>query len=131
MKSRSETCILIVDDDKEVLNTLQRILQKRDYQVFTCDKPTQALEMLQSQPMDLILSDLKMPEMNGIQFLYQVKQDHPAIPVILVTGFGSIDSAVKTIQWGGFDYLQKPFEAKKIYEVIERALASSKPSVQP
>ena len=126
-KPRRETLVLIVDDDKDVLNTLRRILERREYQVATCDGPLAALERLESYAADLVLSDLKMPEMNGLQFLYQVKRKRPSVPVILITGFGSVDSAVAAIQGGGFDYLQKPFEAKKIYEVVERALNADKP----
>ena len=115
---------LVVDDDAEVLKTLVKILKKKGHDVFPFESSITALEYLKQEKMDLILTDLKMPEMDGIQFLSRAKTLRPDAPVILITGFATIDTAVSAIKWGAFDYLRKPFEIKKIYEVVDRALSS-------
>ena len=119
---------LIIDDDAEVLRTLKKIVTKKGHLVWAFESALSALDYLKKEPVDLILSDLKMAEMDGIQFISQAKVLCPQAPMILVTGFASIETAVSAIQMGAFDYLRKPFEIKKIYEVIDRALASKKRS---
>ena len=123
-KNRVKT--LAVDDDAEVLRTIKRILEKKGHEVFAYDSAGAALEHLKKETVDLILTDLKMPEMDGIQFLSRAKALRPYVPVILITGFATIETAVSAIKWGAFDYVRKPFEVKKIYEVIEGALGSKK-----
>ncbi|OGR86481.1 MAG: hypothetical protein A3A86_06790 [Elusimicrobia bacterium RIFCSPLOWO2_01_FULL_60_11] len=114
--------IVVADDDAEVLKTLAKILKRRGYEVFPFDSPHKALDFLRQEKVDLILSDLKMPDMDGIQFLDKAKKIHPKTPFILITGYATVDTAVSAIKWGAFDYLRKPFEVKKIYEVIDKAL---------
>ena len=111
-----------MDDDAEVLRTLVKVISRRGYEVFPFDSPLKALMFLKRESADLILSDLKMPEMDGTQFLYDSKKLHPDVPFILITGYATIETAVTAIQNGAFDYLRKPFEVKKIYEVLDRAL---------
>ncbi len=113
--------ILIVDDEPDSLKVLKDIIEKKGYTTLAFQSPVQALNKIKTEEVDLILTDLKMPEMDGIQFLYQVKANHPLIPIIVLTGYASIDSAVKAVQWGAFDYLRKPCEVTRIYDVLERA----------
>ena len=115
---------LVVDDDAQVLRTLRRIIERKGHEVFSFESALAALDHLKREKVDLILTDLKMPEMDGIQFLSQAKALCPQAAVILITGFATIETAVSAIKWGAFDYLRKPFEIKKIYEVMDRALAS-------
>ena len=117
--------ILVVDDEPTVSSTIRRILEKRGYSVTTFENPLAALDWIKTDPCDLILTDLKMPQMDGIQFLTQIKRLQPAVPVILITAYSTIDTAVMAIKYGGFDYLQKPFDVQKIYEVVQRALDST------
>lgn len=118
--------ILIVDDEPEILRTMKRILERKDYVVVTFENPVPALEYLKTERVHLILSDLKMPVMDGMQFLAQVKKSYPSIPVVLITGHATISTAVAAIQLGAADYLKKPFEIKKIYEVVQRNLGLPK-----
>ncbi len=122
MFDSKKTRVVVVDDDAEVLRTLKKILLRRRYEIFAFDSPIAALEHLRKEKADLILSDMKMPQMDGLQFLIQAKTLQPTTPFILITGYATIDTAVSAIQWGAFDYLRKPFEVKKIYEVIDLAL---------
>lgn len=115
---------VVVDDDAEVLKTFKKILERKGHRVYAFESARAALEHLGKETADLILTDLKMPEMDGIQFLTQAKILRPHVPVIMTTGFAAIDTAVSAIKLGAFDYLKKPFELKKIYDVIDRALAA-------
>ncbi len=116
--------ILAVDDDAQVLGTLKKILEKKSYEVLGYTNPVDALARLKTGWVDLILTDLKMPEMDGLQFLEKAKRISPATPIILITAFATIETAVSAIRWGAYDYLTKPFEIKKICEVVKRCLKS-------
>ena len=116
--------VLVVDDDFYALGVLKEVLEKKGCRILDFTNPHAALEELKKEKVDLVLSDLKMPEMDGIHFMNQVKKMYPLVPVILITGFASIDTAVSAMKWGAFDYLKKPYEIPKIYEVIGRALQS-------
>ena len=123
-KFKKEIKVLIVDDDFYSLGVLKEVLRNKGCKVLDFANPSSALEELKKEKVDLVLSDLKMPEMDGIHFMNLVKKMHPSVPVIMITGFASIDTAVSAIKWGAFDYLKKPYEIPKIYDVIERALQS-------
>lgn len=118
--------ILVVDDEPEILRTLKRILARKGYDVVTFEDPFKALDHLKTDRVHLILTDLKMPEMDGVQLLLRIKQHYPAIPVVLITAYATISTAVTAMQQGAFDYLRKPFDIKRIYEVVESALDSLK-----
>jgi len=126
MFKNNQAQILVVDDDTEVLKTLGKILSKRGYQGFPFESPLKALEFLKVKKVDLIIADLKMPEIDGIQFLDRVKRIHSETPVILITGFATVDTAVLAMEKGAFDYISKPFELKKFYDVITHALRMMK-----
>lgn len=119
---------MIVDDHTEVLSTIDRMLRKKGYQTETFDNPVSALERLKSAAFDLVITDLKMPQMDGLQLLYRVKQSNPGLPVVMITAYSSISTAVEAIKNGGFDYIRKPFDMQHLYGVVERALASRSPS---
>ncbi len=125
LNSMSEIKIVIVDDEPEILKTLKRILEKKDYVVSIYENPVEALNFLKSNPVDLVITDLKMPEMDGILFLMSVKEFYPSVPIILITGYATIATAVTAIQKGAYDYIRKPFDVQKIYGVVEQALASA------
>lgn len=123
--ANQEIKIVVVDDEPEILRTLKRILSRKGYEVVTFDSPLNALDYLKTERVNLILTDLKMPGMDGVQLLLRVKQSHPSLPVILLTAYATIETAVTAMQQGAFDYLRKPFDIKKIYEIVERAIESS------
>ncbi|MBI2916259.1 MAG: response regulator [Elusimicrobia bacterium] len=101
---------------------MKRILLQREYDVTTYENPRKALEEYSQNQTDLILTDLKMPEMNGIDLLIQVKKKSPSLPVIIMTAFATIDTAVLATKWGAFNYIKKPFEISRIYDLIDQAL---------
>ncbi len=113
---------MVVDDHPEVLKTLKKILERRGYTVLDFSNPARALEEFKINRPDVILSDLIMPQMNGIEFLTRIKQMSPALPFILMTAFATTDTAAEATKHGAFDYLRKPFELSKIYDTLDKAV---------
>jgi DNA-binding NtrC family response regulator len=113
--------ILIVDDEEIVIRSCQRILADGDFQVDAASNGLEALEKIQEDDYDVIILDIKMPKMNGIEVLQRVKEAHPDIDVIMITGLNHIDTAVKAMKLGAFDYLSKPFDPEELEIVVARA----------
>ncbi len=113
--------ILIVDDEEIVIRSCQRILAGGDFQVDAAYNGLEALEKIQQNGYDMLILDIKMPKMNGIEVLQRVKEAHPDIDVIMITGLNQIDTAVKAMKLGAFDYLPKPFDPEELEIVVARA----------
>ena len=114
--------ILVIDDEKHQRDILQMILDSEGYETVTAGNGRQALQAVQAQTFDLALTDLKMPDMNGIDVLRDLIKVQPGLCVILMTAHGSIDSAVEAMRHGAFDYLTKPLEREQLLLVLGRAL---------
>jgi PAS domain S-box-containing protein len=114
--------ILIVDDEIRMCESIKILLGGRNYRIQTYSSATDAMSWLESNPCDLILLDLMMPEMNGYQFLDHVKKSHPDVTVIMMTGHASIESAVEALKRGAHDYFGKPFEHDELIKRVENAL---------
>lgn len=120
--------IVVIDDDHEMRSLLKDYLQRHGYVVADLPLASAAFERLRRDPLydsehiDLIISDIKMPEMTGLEFVEKVHQTHPKVPVILITAFGSLETAVEAIRKGAFDYITKPFKLTEIEITIKRAL---------
>ncbi|MEW6733951.1 MAG: sigma-54 dependent transcriptional regulator [Acidobacteriota bacterium] len=114
--------ILIVDDEKRQREILELILSEENYPVSTASSAEQALRMVKQERFDLVLTDLKMGGMDGLQLLNQLVHFDSSIIVILMTAHGSIDSVKEAIKLGAFDYLEKPLEKDKLIEIIRNAL---------
>jgi DNA-binding NtrC family response regulator len=114
--------ILVIDDEKHQRDILQMILDSEGYETVTAGNGRQALQAVQAQAFDLALTDLKMPDMNGIEVLRDLIKVQPSLCVILMTAHGSIDSAVEAMRHGAFDYLTKPLEREQLLLVLGRAL---------
>jgi len=113
--------ILVVDDERGPRESLMMIL-KPYYNVYTAERGAQAIELVNQIPVDLITVDLKMPGLPGIKVLEQIKQQDPDIEAIVITGYGSLDTAVQGIRLGAFDYIDKPFDVNHILTLVKRAL---------
>lgn len=100
--------VLAVDDDRSLLASLRRILKLEPIRLLTTDKPEESFALLQNHNIDLLLLDLRMPNLDGIEVLKRVKKKFPQIPVIMLTGNGTIEDAVKAVKLGADDFLQKP-----------------------
>ncbi|MEN3002159.1 MAG: HD domain-containing phosphohydrolase [Armatimonadota bacterium] len=114
--------VLIVDDDHLVRDTLRFVLEDAGYEVWATAHGADALAVLESQPIDIVLSDIFMPGMNGFDLLKQIRQRRPDVPVILVTGFGNIEMARQALKEGATDFITKPYNVHEIPILIERNL---------
>ena len=126
MPDKTETnrsVILIVDDDRNTREGLQRALQRR-YTVRLAEDATRALEQLADNEVDILLSDLRMPGMDGLALLRRVHAQHPSTICILLTAYGSVETAVEAMKQGAYDFLTKPVNLDHLEMLIERALRS-------
>ena len=114
--------ILLVDDEKWIRDSSQRLLRESGYDVITAENGQRALDFLSKNPVDLILLDLKMPVMGGEEFLHAMPPQHADVPVIVITGHGSLDIAVNCMKKGVYDFITKPFDIPQLLHSIERAL---------
>ncbi|MEK7406173.1 MAG: sigma-54 dependent transcriptional regulator [Acidobacteriota bacterium] len=114
--------ILVVDDDESLRRVVQVQLQQARYEVTTAADGQQALALLERSPQDLVISDLKMPGLCGIDLLKRIKADCPETIVIMMTAFGTVESAVEAMKLGAYDYLTKPVNADALRMVVGRAL---------
>ncbi|MDR8393023.1 sigma-54 dependent transcriptional regulator [Aliifodinibius sp. S!AR15-10] len=112
--------VLVVDDDELLLDFLQENLSMNDYDVAAFDSPVQATSHMEENPVDLVVTDVKMNEMTGDDVLSHVQKNHPGTGVIMMTGFGNVAHAVRALQKGAFDYITKPFKAKEILFRVDR-----------
>ena len=113
--------LLIVDDEVRFLDAIARRLEMRGFDVTKASSGAAALAVAQTQKFDVALLDLKMPGMNGREILEVLKGEHKFLEVIILTGHGSLDSAVECTKLGAYGYLPKPYEFDKLIEVLRRA----------
>ena len=114
-------CLLIVDDERGPTESL-RMIFKPEYEVFTAPGGKEALEILHRSPIDVVTLDLGMPGMPGIEVMEQIKRFDPDIEVIVVTGYASLDSAIRGLRYRAFDYVTKPFDRHELMARIRTKL---------
>ena len=114
--------VLVVDDEAVIRDALKRILDEDRFNVETCSSGYGAIEILQANEFDLIVTDLKMPGMSGLEVLKAVKALQPDVPVIMITGYASVATAVEAMKCGAFDYLSKPFAPDQFLEKVDQAV---------
>ena len=115
--------ILIVEDEEDMGLLLRRIItEETRYEVVTETRPLEALENYKARPFDLVLTDLKMPKMDGIRLLEEIRKQDPDAAVIILTAYATIETAVEAIRKGAFDYLTKPFRRERILLTIDKAM---------
>ena len=115
--------ILIVDDEKDMLVLLKRIItEATDHMVTTESDPFKALDIFSNEIFDMVITDLKMPKLNGIQLLKEVKKKNPKVSVLVLTAYATIETAVEAIQSGAFDYISKPFHRERILLTIDKVM---------
>jgi len=114
--------ILVVDDDYQMRAALSEALIKAGYEVASAEDGRAAMESVKKSVCDLVITDVKMPYINGIDLLGRIKKEQCSLPVIVVTAYGTVEHAVNAMKEGAFDYIQKPFDTETLYGVVERAL---------
>jgi len=114
--------LLVIDDEKPQREMLSGILERAGFEVVTAANGKEALERLEAGPFDLLLTDQRMPEMNGLELLETTRRIHPRLPVILMTAYGTVSTAVEAMKRGAADYLTKPFDRDELLLVVDKAI---------
>lgn len=121
-----EANILIIDDDEAIRDSCSQVLKKEGYTVKAAKDGKEGLELFKKEFFHVVLLDLKLPGLDGMEILTKIKEEAPATPVIIITGYASIESAVEAMKKGAFDYLSKPFSAEALRVITKKALGSRK-----
>src|SRR5882724_9885702 len=124
----SET-ILVVDDEENIRHTLRGVLADEGFEVLEAPDGRRALELLQHAAPRLAIVDVWMPEMDGIELVERMRNQAPGVPIIVISGHGTIETAVRVIRLGAFDFLEKPFPLDALLQVVSRALGEGSVSV--
>ena len=118
--------ILFVDDDRDILAMVEQYLTIKGYDVTTVDNGVEAIGIVKDKQIDIVFTDYKMPEFNGLELLVAIKKYRPQTEVIIVTGYGSMESAIQAMKFGSYDYLQKPFKLDHLRLIIDRIVEEKK-----
>jgi CheY-like chemotaxis protein len=118
--------ILVLDDEQIVLESVSRILEEENYEVKTARKGEEALEILKQGGFDIVMTDLKMPGMDGLQAMESLAEIDPDLSIIMFTAYSTVDSAVKAMKLGAVDYIRKPFTPDQLTELVNKAMADRK-----
>jgi DNA-binding NtrC family response regulator len=113
--------LLLVDDEEQFLSTTKILLERRGINTLACTNGIDALELLKKTPIDVIVLDIKMPGINGLEVLSKIKQEHPGVEVVLLSGHASQETADKGLELGAFDFLSKPSRISEIMTKVEEA----------
>lgn len=116
--------VLLVDDESEFVSTLAERLFLRKIDAKTANDGESAIRMIMEDKPDLVVLDIKMPGMSGIEVLKEIKKTEPLLPIILLTGHGSTKEGMEGMKYGAFDYLMKPVDIKELIEKIQEAIES-------
>ena len=119
-----EARILVVDDEKNVLLSMQAILREDGYRVDIAANGAEAIKAIRSHHYDLVLTDLKMPAIDGFGVLSEVQKSSPSTVTIMMTGYGSVGSAIEAVHLGAYEYLLKPIEVPELKQAVKEAGAA-------
>ncbi len=117
--------LLVIDDEQIVLDSVKRILSKESYNLTLTTKSREGLKLALSEDFDLILTDIKMPEIGGMRVLRDIKREKPETPVVILTGYATVQSAVGAMKLGASDYLEKPFLPDVLLRTIEKVISKN------
>lgn len=114
--------ILIVDDELLIRDLLYDFFTNQGWEITTAENGVKALEILEHRSVDLLLTDLKMPGLDGMELTNRVKEEYPSLPVVIMTGFPSIDTAIQALRHKVEDYIIKPFNINQLFKTVERSI---------
>lgn len=123
--------ILIIDDDVDICTLLKRFLERKDYEVLTAFKGQEGIDSALKNDLDLVLTDFRLPDKEGLAIIKEIKAKKPNLPIIVITGYSDVNQAVKSIRLGAYEYVTKPIYPEEILLKIEEALNSKKESIKP
>ncbi|MFZ9594944.1 MAG: sigma-54-dependent transcriptional regulator [Bdellovibrionia bacterium] len=116
--------VLVVDDEKNITFVIQAMLEKAGFEPLVFNDGKQALEALDSEEVDLVITDLYMPGLGGMEVLQFCQKHHPVLPVVVITAFGTVEAAVSSLKAGAFDFITKPFDQNELLTVVKKAVAT-------
>ncbi|MFQ5736653.1 MAG: HD-GYP domain-containing protein [Thermodesulfobacteriota bacterium] len=125
MDTENKGVVLLVDDDASVLDATSMLLGMHGYRVIACDDSADALSILDSEEVDMMLTDIKMPRVSGMELLGRARSVRPLVPVVLMTGYADMDIAMEAIKKGAFDLILKPYRAEYLLLNVNRAIEHS------
>ncbi|MFW6370133.1 MAG: sigma-54-dependent transcriptional regulator [Bacteroidota bacterium] len=117
--------ILVIDDERSIRSTLKEILEYENHEVEAATEGAEGLEMLKKNKHEIVLCDIKMPDMDGIEVLGKINEIAPEVPVVMISGHGNIDTAVEAIKKGAYDFIEKPLDLNRLLVTIRNALDKS------
>lgn len=117
--------ILVIDDERSIRNTLKEIIEYEKHEVDVAENGIEGLDALSKNAYDIALLDIKMPEMDGIEVLQRINQNHPDVQVVMISGHGNVDTAVKAIKLGAYDFIEKPLDLNRLLVTLRNALDRS------
>ncbi len=123
--------ILLVEDDTNIASGLQKVMRANGYEVTTLSRGDIGLEQAIARSFDVVITDLRLPGLDGLELVRQLHQAKPKLPIILITAHGSTEVAIEATKWGAFDYVPKPFEVEELLDLMAKALESSRLMSEP
>ena len=115
--------ILVIDDEVDMLSLIRLILtEKTDYEIITTNNPLEVSNLLNEKKFDVVVTDLKMPIMDGMDVVDAIRKQDALVPIIIITAYGSVESAEEAVKKGAFDYITKPFRQEQLLISLKRAL---------
>ncbi|HXF59893.1 MAG TPA: response regulator, partial [Candidatus Saccharimonadales bacterium] len=122
MDTPQRPAMLVVDDDPGASSLLREVFLQEGYDVTLASRGAEALELAAARPFDIVLSDVQLPDIDGIEVLRRIRRLKPDPTVILVTAYGTIETAIRALHEGAFDYVRKPFKLDEVRLCVERAM---------
>ena len=122
MEIRPDATILVVDDEQDIRDASERILVRTGFQVLKATNGQEALNILDMDGIDIVLLDLKMPGMDGLEVLKQIRKRGETIQVIVITGYATVETAIEAMKQGAYDFIPKPFKLTQLRDLIVKAL---------
>jgi nitrogen regulation protein NR(I) len=123
--------ILLVEDDPAIANTLRRVLAEEGYETVTETTGERGLVIATGSAFDIVITDLKLPGMSGLQLVRELHSSHPRLPILMMTAHGTTETAIEAIQGGAFDYIVKPFEISELLRLVKQAVTASRLMSEP
>jgi len=127
----SQPNILLIEDDRRSAQSLERVLKAKGYVVSLADRGDEGLERARNETFDVVVTDLRMPGMGGLELVKELHLAKPRLPIVLMTAFGTTETAIEATKHGAFEYLLKPFDMPELLEVVSRAIASARLMTEP
>ena len=123
--------ILVVDDEPVVNESCRRVLADEGYEVDTTESGRDGLDRASARHFDLVITDLKMPDLDGMELVRELRRQRPDTAVVVITGYGTVPSAIEAMRLGVCDYIEKPFTPRQLADAVHRAVAAAEPEPEP